>query len=117
MTLLFGDLTQAFVNFGLALQETPEDLGPAADHSRTVAARTAGWLAVLGLGLGIAVAIYLSTWTYTGGTYFRRREFRIEHLGCQTHPRARIDASCSEFLSFLLTSLQKLSQSGYESVI
>ena len=100
MTLLFGDLTQAFVNFGLALQETPEDLGPAADHFRTVAARTAGWLAVLGLGLGIAVAIYLSTWTYTGGTCVQCRELRIDHLGYQTHPGTRVDAPCSECLSF-----------------
>ena len=50
MSLLFGNLTQAFVNFGMVTMNgsSPEQVQAAANHFRSVASNDAGFLAVIG---------------------------------------------------------------------
>ena len=86
MSLLFGKLTQAFVDFASALiQNGPEGVGPAADNFKRTAATTASYLVYLGthatthsrgigpdaflsagIGMFVVTYTYMVTWTYTG---------------------------------------------------
>ncbi|KAH7101159.1 multidrug resistance protein 1 [Auriculariales sp. MPI-PUGE-AT-0066] len=72
MTLLFGDLTQAFVDFGRAYKEDPNNYQGAADHFRNLAAQTAGYLVALGAGMFVVTYIYMCSWTYTGEVQSKR---------------------------------------------
>jgi len=51
MTLLFGKLTQAFVDFASADTKNPAAMEAAADHFRSTAAKTASYLVALGGGM------------------------------------------------------------------
>ncbi|KAH7103350.1 multidrug resistance protein 1 [Auriculariales sp. MPI-PUGE-AT-0066] len=71
MTLLFGKLTQAFVDFSTAVQ-SGVDYSVAADHFRATAASTASYLVGLGAGMFVVTYIYMMTWTYTGEVQSKR---------------------------------------------
>ena len=62
MTLLFGKLTQAFVDFGIAVERDQANFAAAANHFRDTAASTAGYLAILGLGMMTVTYTYMLIW-------------------------------------------------------
>lgn len=72
MSLLFGNLTQSFVNFGIAVNNAKTDpnakaqLPAAADHFRTTAASDAADLAYIGIGMFVCTFTYMCIWVYTG---------------------------------------------------
>ncbi|KAI0284634.1 P-loop containing nucleoside triphosphate hydrolase protein [Russula aff. rugulosa BPL654] len=79
MTLLFGDLTQDFVNFYNAIQNiSPDDpqssakVNEAAAHFRHVAANDASYLTYIGLGMFICTYIYMNVWIYTSEVTAKR---------------------------------------------
>ncbi|KZW01505.1 multidrug resistance protein 1 [Exidia glandulosa HHB12029] len=75
MSLLFGKLTQAFVDFTtetLRPNPSPADIERAADHFRHTAATTASYLVYLGIGMFCATYTYMTTWTYTGEVNAKR---------------------------------------------
>jgi len=72
MTLLFGELTQAFVDFGVAVERDRNNYSAAANHFRDTAASTAGYLAVLGLGMMAVTYTYMLIWyRYTIAIWLR----------------------------------------------
>ncbi|KZV84576.1 multidrug resistance protein 1 [Exidia glandulosa HHB12029] len=84
MSLLFGKLTQAFVDFTTATltpNPPPGAVEEAADHFRHTAAVTASYLVYLGklhlpasfcIGMFVATYTYMTTWTYTGEVNAKR---------------------------------------------
>ncbi|KAH7101158.1 multidrug resistance protein 1 [Auriculariales sp. MPI-PUGE-AT-0066] len=72
MTLLFGHLTQAFVDFGSAAASGSSDLTAAANHFRHVASETASFLVALGAGTFLITYVYMCAWTYTGEVQSKR---------------------------------------------
>ncbi|KAL0573652.1 hypothetical protein V5O48_008298, partial [Marasmius crinis-equi] len=82
MTLLFGKLVQAFVNFQIAANNinSTGQVGDAARDSfpqvaaafRHDAAMLALWLTVIGVGQFLVTYIYMFTWVYTGEVNAKR---------------------------------------------
>lgn len=78
MTLLFGNLTQAFVDFGITVdgisrgELDPSVLGPVADDFKREAARNALWLTLIGVGMFVATFAYSYFWVYTGEVNTKR---------------------------------------------
>jgi ATP-binding cassette subfamily B (MDR/TAP) protein 1 len=78
MTLLFGNLTAAFVEFGATVdaisrgQLDPSALGPVADHFKHTAAQNALWLTLIGVGMFAATFAYSYIWVYTGEVSTKR---------------------------------------------
>lgn len=78
MTLLFGNLTNAFVEFGGTVEAInqglldPSALGPVADDFKRIAAENALWLTVIGIGMFVATFIYSYFWVYTGEVSTKR---------------------------------------------
>jgi ATP-binding cassette subfamily B (MDR/TAP) protein 1 len=76
MSLLFGNLTQQFVNFGTALQNAsmgkPEDIPAAAASFRHVAAKDASYLVFIGIGMFACTYFYMYTWVYTAEVNAKR---------------------------------------------
>ncbi|XP_006462775.1 hypothetical protein AGABI2DRAFT_207384 [Agaricus bisporus var. bisporus H97] len=74
MTLLFGKLTQDFINFEQVVQDpSRQDQIPAAlDSFRTSAALNASYLCYIGLGIFVCTFIYMYTWVYTGEVNAKR---------------------------------------------
>ncbi|PCH40227.1 multidrug resistance protein 1 [Wolfiporia cocos MD-104 SS10] len=73
MSLLFGNLVQAFVNFGTtaaaakgAGKQGQEALSAAAAEFRHTAANDASYLVYIGLGMFVCTYIYMTAWVYTG---------------------------------------------------
>ncbi|KAH0586250.1 Leptomycin B resistance protein pmd1 [Termitomyces sp. J132] len=73
MSLLFGNLTQQFVDFGTVIQQandgnsTASDLIPTkAESFRSVAAKDATYLCYIGVGMFVCTYIYMYVWVYTG---------------------------------------------------
>ncbi|KAL5482696.1 hypothetical protein ACEPAI_9290 [Sanghuangporus weigelae] len=72
MSIIFGNLTEAFVDFGTALQgvgdgtATTEQLEDSAAHFRHVAALDASYLVYIGLGILATTFMYMYAWVYTG---------------------------------------------------
>ena len=65
MSIIFGNLTNAFVDFGTAI-ERGEGVDSAAAHFRHVASLDASYLVYIGLGMLVCTFIYMYTWVYTG---------------------------------------------------
>ncbi|CCA75810.1 probable Leptomycin B resistance protein pmd1 [Serendipita indica DSM 11827] len=81
MTLMFGNLTVAFVDFGTAAANafqsgaSPEAfaaLQQAADHFRSVAAKDALYLVCIGIGMFATTYLYMVTWIRTSEVAAKR---------------------------------------------
>ena len=78
MSIIFGNLTSAFVDFGSALQgfnngtATADELEDSAGHFRHVAALDASYLVYIGLGILACTFGYMYTWVYTGEVNSKR---------------------------------------------
>ena len=77
MSLLFGNLTNSFVNFGKAVVAangnlSDPNLKAAEDNFRTVSAQDASYLTYIGVGAFVLTYLYMGIWVYTGEW---RREF------------------------------------------
>ncbi|KAL6304388.1 P-loop containing nucleoside triphosphate hydrolase protein [Sparassis latifolia] len=79
MSLLFGNLVQAFVTFGSTVQESkagtltdPGALTAAENHFRTTAAKDASYLVYIGLGMFVCTYVYMLVWVYTGEVNAKR---------------------------------------------
>ncbi|KAH9038538.1 P-loop containing nucleoside triphosphate hydrolase protein [Lactarius pseudohatsudake] len=79
MSLLFGNLTQDFVDFASALNNLdPNDPGSTARLDQTassfrrVAAQDASYLTYIGVGLFVSTYIYMYIWVYTGEVAAKR---------------------------------------------
>ncbi|KZP01325.1 P-loop containing nucleoside triphosphate hydrolase protein [Calocera viscosa TUFC12733] len=67
MSLIFGNLTNSFVNFSsIVASGNLAQLGPAADDFRKVSAQDALYLVVIGIGMYVVTHLYMLIWTYTG---------------------------------------------------
>ncbi|THH03905.1 hypothetical protein EW145_g5914 [Phellinidium pouzarii] len=74
MSIVFGNLTQSFVNFGAAIQQNHADpnttpfsvVEQAAEKFTHAASLDATYLVYIGLGIFVAVFVYMYTWVYTG---------------------------------------------------
>ncbi|GBE85042.1 hypothetical protein SCP_0702280 [Sparassis crispa] len=72
MSLLFGNLVQAFVTFGSTVQESkagtltdPGALTAAENHFRMTAAKDASYLVYIGLRMFMCTYVYMLVWVYT----------------------------------------------------
>jgi ATP-binding cassette, subfamily B (MDR/TAP), member 1 len=73
MSIIFGNLTNSFVEFGTAVATgTPDEIQSAASHFRHVASLDASYLVYIGLGMFLAVFIYMYAWIYTGEVTSKR---------------------------------------------
>ncbi|KAF5337588.1 hypothetical protein D9611_014802 [Ephemerocybe angulata] len=79
MSLLFGNLTNDFVNFGIVIQRaesgnaTAAALVPAATESfKHTAALDASYLVYIGVGMFVATYSYMFIWVYTGEVNAKR---------------------------------------------
>jgi ATP-binding cassette, subfamily B (MDR/TAP), member 1 len=66
MSLIFGNLTQAFVDFTAAINNGSSDIDAQAAHFRKTASQDAVWLVVIGGGMFVCTYIYMFTWVWTG---------------------------------------------------
>ena len=77
MSIIFGNLTQSFVNFGAAIQQAanpgsdPNVLAAAA-HFRHTASKDASYLVYIGLGMLVATFVYMNAWVYTAEAASKR---------------------------------------------
>ncbi|KAF8335497.1 P-loop containing nucleoside triphosphate hydrolase protein [Cantharellus anzutake] len=89
MALLFGNLTNTFVNFGKlasSRSNSPDDLKifhEARDQFKHQAAMDALWLALIGVGIFVGTYVYMSIWVYTGEVNSRR--IREKYLRATLH--------------------------------
>ena len=65
MSIIFGNLANAFVGFGTAV-ESGVGIDDAAAHFRHVASLDATYLVYIGLGMFVCTFTYMYTWVYTG---------------------------------------------------
>ncbi|OSX59739.1 hypothetical protein POSPLADRAFT_1183421 [Postia placenta MAD-698-R-SB12] len=79
MSLLFGNLTEAFVSFGIAAEAAEggdktakANLASAASNFRHTAANDASYLVYIGVGMFVCTYIYMSVWVYTGEVNAKR---------------------------------------------
>lgn len=79
MSLLFGNLTQDFVNFSIALNgldpndpESTTRLDQSAKQFRRIAANDASYLTYIGVGMFICTYIYMYIWVHTAETAAKR---------------------------------------------
>ncbi|KAF9557590.1 P-loop containing nucleoside triphosphate hydrolase protein [Agrocybe pediades] len=79
MTLLFGRLTQDFINFTQVIRlanagstEAQESIPAAAHAFRVAAAKNASYLVYIGVGLLVTTYIYMTVWVYTGEVNAKR---------------------------------------------
>ncbi|KII86752.1 hypothetical protein PLICRDRAFT_55662 [Plicaturopsis crispa FD-325 SS-3] len=79
MSLLFGNLTQAFVNFADVLTDAKagkpgaaEQIPISAASFRKTAALDASYLVYIGVGMFACTYIYMNTWIYTGEVNAKR---------------------------------------------
>ena len=71
MSIIFGNLTESFVNFGAAIAnstqpKTDPNVQNAAAHFRHTASLDASYLVYIGIGMLVATFVYMYTWVYTG---------------------------------------------------
>lgn len=84
MSLIFGNLTQQFVNFSIATDAannggSQDNLQAAAASFRHVAAQDASYLVYIGLGMLACTYAYMFIWVYTGEINAKR--IREHYLG------------------------------------
>ncbi|PVF91824.1 hypothetical protein CPB86DRAFT_846410, partial [Serendipita vermifera] len=81
MTLMFGNLTVAFVDFGTAAQNalragaTPEQLqalNEAANHFKSIAAKDALYVVYIGIAMLVVTYVYMVTWIRTSEVAAKR---------------------------------------------
>ena len=77
MSIIFGNLTQSFVNFGAAIQQATNprsdpNVQAAAAHFRHTASLDASYLVYIGLGMLVSTFVYMYTWVYTGEATSKR---------------------------------------------
>ncbi|KAG6857152.1 hypothetical protein H0H87_008722 [Tephrocybe sp. NHM501043] len=80
MSLLFGNLTQEFVNFGTIIHYADggrnltavNEVPIAAAHFRHTAALDASYLVYIGVGMFICTYVYMFVWVYTGEVNAKR---------------------------------------------
>lgn len=80
MSIIFGNLTQAFVNFGTDLRNlhdgsggvTPEQLEDAARKFRHAASQDATYLVIMGIAMFACTFMYMYFWVYTGEVNSKR---------------------------------------------
>ncbi|TFY65766.1 hypothetical protein EVG20_g5320 [Dentipellis fragilis] len=79
MSLMFGNLTQDFISFGIAVANADSgdpdaiaSLNDAAAHFRRTASLDASYLTYIGVGLFAATYIYMNCWVYTAETNAKR---------------------------------------------
>ena len=78
MSIIFGNLTEGFVNFGTAVQNyqdgtaTLQDVQSAAVGFRHDASLDASYLVYIGLGILVTTFIFMYIWVYTGEVNARR---------------------------------------------
>ncbi|KAG6907876.1 hypothetical protein DXG01_007040 [Tephrocybe rancida] len=79
MSLLFGNLTQEFVNFGTVINYANTgnataiaQVPAAAAHFRHTAALDASYLVYIGVGMFVCTYVYMYVWVYTGEVNAKR---------------------------------------------
>lgn len=78
MSIVFGNLTQSFINFGAAVQNFNSGSGDsttvaeAAARFKHDASTDAAILVYIGIGMFAAVYTYMCTWVYTGEVASKR---------------------------------------------
>ncbi|KAF8895324.1 P-loop containing nucleoside triphosphate hydrolase protein [Infundibulicybe gibba] len=82
MSLLFGNLTQQFVEFSTILNDAAgtgpnataaqDEIPAAAANFRKVAAKDASYLVYIGVGMFVCTYIYMYVWVYTGEANAKR---------------------------------------------
>ena len=78
MSIIFGNLTDSFVEFGTAVarrnagQGSSEEVEEAAAHFRHVASLDATYLVYIGIGMLVCVFVLMATWVYTGEATSKR---------------------------------------------
>ncbi|KAG9099473.1 GTPase-activating protein [Ceratobasidium sp. 370] len=73
MSLLFGDLTQSFVDFTMATYSNdPAVLESAASAFKKEAAKDALYLVFIGIGMFVCTFVYMYFWIYTGEVNSKR---------------------------------------------
>ncbi|KAF9533188.1 multidrug resistance protein 1 [Crepidotus variabilis] len=79
MSLLFGNLTQGFVDFTIAINKAQSgnadaqaNLPQAAAHFRKTASQSASYLVYLGVGMFACTFTYMYIWVYTGEANAKR---------------------------------------------
>ncbi|EJC99282.1 P-loop containing nucleoside triphosphate hydrolase protein [Fomitiporia mediterranea MF3/22] len=78
MGIIFGNLTQSFVDFGSAVQglqdgtASPDEVEQAASNLRHEASLDASYLVYIGLGTLVCTFIHMYTWVYTGEAASKR---------------------------------------------
>ncbi|KAG8935087.1 GTPase-activating protein [Tulasnella sp. 418] len=86
MSLLFGNLTKAFVDFAIALNNAngpdgAQRLEEARNRFKDVAAEDSLYLTIIGIAMGVATWTYMVTWVYTGEVNSKRiREKYLESV-------------------------------------
>jgi ATP-binding cassette subfamily B (MDR/TAP) protein 1 len=71
MTVIFGNLTTAFTNFGAALA-SGQDTTAARDALNSEVAKDALYLVYIGIGMLATTYIYMYSWIYSGEMTTRR---------------------------------------------
>lgn len=67
MSLIFGNITEEFVRFQIALRGGPEEaIEEVAKNFRRIAALDASYLVYIGIGMLVCTYVYMLTWVYTG---------------------------------------------------
>ncbi|KAF8902794.1 multidrug resistance protein 1 [Gymnopilus junonius] len=78
MSLLFGNLTQSFIEFGAALSQGQDETSSARTFKKD-AAKDALFIFVIGIGMGLTTWMFMAIWTYTGEVNAKRlRERYLE---------------------------------------
>ncbi|TFK28078.1 multidrug resistance protein 1 [Coprinopsis marcescibilis] len=79
MSLLFGNLTQEFINFGTVVEKArqgipgfAEQVPVAADSFKRAAANNASYLVYIGVGMFVCTYAYMYIWVYTGEVNAKR---------------------------------------------
>lgn len=78
MSIIFGNLTEAFIDFGSTLEgfnngtASADQLEDSAAHFRHVAALDASYLVYIGLGILVCTFIFMYAWVYTGEVNSKR---------------------------------------------
>ena len=78
MSLIFGNLTQAFIDFGTVTERfsrgdaTQDEVRAAANHFKDVASEDALWLTIIGIGIFACTFTYMYFWVYTGEVNSKR---------------------------------------------
>ncbi|KAF9477698.1 multidrug resistance protein 1 [Pholiota conissans] len=71
MSLLFGNLTQAFIQFGADVSQG-RDVTQSAQKFKDASAKDAMYIFIIGIGMGISTWAFMAIWTYTGEVNAKR---------------------------------------------